>query len=142
MYHSFPTVRQTYDTSSWLKPLQSGLLQPRRMSVHPHHESRPRLSGNPGLPSAQVSTAGCDLHNGHRALRCLFRDTVLTQFHHLQSEAFLHQAKFLVRTEKHRLTVFQINCIAFTVFLLATALCVPSLKMTQFCNTSTTDVPL
>ena len=44
----------------------------------------------------------------------LFCDTVLTQLHNFQSETFLHQSKLFVLTEKHWLTVFQVDSILGT----------------------------
>ena len=48
----------------------------------------------------------------------LFRNTVFTEFHHFQSETFLHQSVFVVLAEEHGLAVFQIDGVLGAVFFL------------------------
>ena len=68
---------------------------------------------------SQFSAATCYPCNVHRESECLFSVIPFSpQFHHFQSEAFLHQSEFLVLAKQHRFAMFQINRILGAAFLI------------------------
>ena len=75
-------------------------------------------SGNQDLPSKPVSAATCIHAMCIVNQNVFFCNSILTQFHHFQSEAFLHQSEFLVLAKQHRFAMFQINRILGAAFLI------------------------
>ena len=48
----------------------------------------------------------------------LLRDAVLAELHHLQAEAFLHEAELVVLTEDERLAVLHVDCVLLSALAL------------------------